>query len=153
MVVAATQFSLSKKAYEIYVAGCTPPHCEGCHNQKLWAFNMQDGVTPTEIILDFKRKLHKFPELIQNIFIMGGEPLDQDKAEMFTLLRELHKFGIPIWLFTRYDIVDIPIKFLPFITYIKTGKYDENLPPVISHGIELASSNQRIWKKGVDFQE
>ena len=41
MNIVSTQYTLSTKSLEIYLAGCSgQPKCKGCHNPMLWDFNM-----------------------------------------------------------------------------------------------------------------
>ena len=57
------------------------------------------------------------------------------------------------WLFTSYDFEKVPDKFKEVFDYIKCGKYEENLrvPENLWHGVNLISSNQKIFKKGSDY--
>ena len=59
----------------------------------------------------------------------------------------------PIWVFTRYDIDKVPKEIKSLCNYIKCGRYKPELKCKnnIHYGIELATSNQKIYKKGVDY--
>ena len=152
MNILSTQYTLSNKALEIYVAGCNgQPHCSNCHNPNSWDFNL--GMYWREFIDEVKGKCIMFYGLIDNIMIFGGEPLDQDHNELEQMLVELDKIKLPIWLFTRYSIDEIPSFIKEYCTYIKCGLYIESLTTDnnIQYGIKLATSNQNIYKKGVDY--
>lgn len=152
MNILSTQYTLSNKALEIYVAGCNgQPHCSNCHNPTSWDFNL--GMDWREFIDEINDKCSNFLGLIENIMIFGGEPLDQYHDELEQMLVELDKIELPIWLFTRYSINEIPNFIKEYCTYIKCGRYEESLTTDtnIQYGIKLATSNQYIYKKGIDY--
>jgi len=147
MNILSIQHSLKHKALEIYVAGCAGnPHCEGCHNPESWDFNQ--GTPWRDCLDEIREKCKHHPRLIKNIWILGGEPLDQDVAELTHMLSLLHyELRLPIWLFTRYEINEIPSVVAEHCDYIKCGRY---LPAQATqnheqYGVELASANQRIY--------
>lgn len=154
MRILATQFSLSMRSFDIYIAGCNPPHCQGCHNPEGWDFNQGDLYTPNYIQHIFG-KMEEFYSLIQNIMIFGGEPLDSPIDELVDLLTliNLAASGKPIWLFTRYPIEEVPEKIKLVCEYIKCGRYEEDkkVEGYKQYGITLATSNQKIYKRGVDY--
>lgn len=151
MNVLATQFSLETKSLDIYLAGCRGnPHCSNCHNPESWDFDQ--GVDWKEALREIWRKLEAFPDLIENIMIFGGEPFDQDPDELDSFLWYLDREGVDIWLFTRLKPMEVPEFAKRYCAYIKCGRYEENLRGVQEqYGIKLASTNQRIYKKGVDY--
>ena len=147
MNIAATQYTLGNKSYEIYVAGCkAKPHCENCHNPELWNFTFGDKLDE-EMYKRIESKLNSFNDLIDNIWIVGGEPLDQDLNELKKLLIFLKTFNKKMWLFTRFELDEIPEDIIKYFDYIKTGRY---LPSEkVSHeeyGVVLATTNQHIHK-------
>lgn len=148
MNILATSYTLSQKSLDIYVAGCTPPHCENCHNPEAWNF-MQGSVYDHKYFLDIKNKVIQFEPLVERFFIMGGEPLDQPIDRLEYLLMDMASMGKEVWLFTRYELSEIPPVIKYWCDYIKTGKYDTSLASDnhISHGIKLASTNQRVWAR------
>lgn len=149
MNILATQYSLATKSFEIYVAGCSgSPHCFGCHNPESWDFNKGE-IYNLQYWNKLNNKIIDFQNLINNIMIFGGEPLDQNHNDLFNLLYNLYNaVKIPIWLFTRYDIEDVPQFVKDTCLYIKCGKYDKDriTENNIQFGIKLASSNQKIYK-------
>ena len=152
MNILSTQYTLSNKALEIYVAGCSgQPHCTNCHNPMSWDFNL--GIEWKLMMFGIYAKCKSFNSLVDNIMIFGGEPLDQNHGELEEMLFDLDSLNLPIWLFTRYDFEEIPSFIREYCTYIKTGRYIESLrtDDNIQYGIKLATSNQKIYKKGIDY--
>lgn len=153
MNILGTQYTLKHKAFEIYVAGCNgSPHCKGCHNPESWDFNRGE-VLNNNYLTYMKNKIKSFDEMIDNIMIFGGEPLDQNMIELVNLLDWLHQFGKNIWIFTRYNLNEIPLIIKEHCDYLKCGRYEPEkcTDSNIQYGITLATSNQNIYKKGLDY--
>lgn len=156
MRILATQYTLATKSLEIYLAGCSGNkngcHCEGCHNPESWDFNNGEVYNKT-YLLKICEKINSFDKLIQNIMIFGGEPNDNDKSELKSFLFDLKQFQKPIWLFTRYYKEELPKFEFELCDYIKCGEYNKDLKSDNNeqYGIKLATSNQYILKKGVDY--
>ena len=150
--VAATQYTLGNRALELFLSGCKAnPHCTNCHNPELWSYaigEVYDEKYKTQLI----NKILDSPNLIQRIWIVGGEPLDQDHQELYTLCQDMKNTGTELWLFTRYDLDEVPEDFKFICDYIKCGRY---LPDQCGiheeYEVNLASDNQHIYKKGVDY--
>ncbi|KFZ26323.1 MAG: hypothetical protein KQ78_01496 [Candidatus Izimaplasma bacterium HR2] len=151
MNILSVDYSLRTGSLDIYVAGCSPPHCHQCHNPDSWDFN--EGVNIERVKPLIETKVRAFECMIANFMIFGGEPLDQPAEEFADFLEFLTKFSLPIWIFTRYDISEIPDNVKGVVDYIKTGRYipDLTCEGHVQYGIELATSNQKIYKKDVDF--
>lgn len=151
MNVLATEYSLSTSSLDIYLAGCKPPHCPGCHNPESWDFSL--GKPYETFLPSLSFKIASYKSLVKNIFILGGEPLHQDKMKLLTLLGFLSEFKNPLWLFTRYEIEKVPLEVIGLVDYIKTGPFKRELVTEdnIQFGIKLASTNQRIYHKGDDI--
>lgn len=138
------------------MAGCKGDdklgHCPSCHNKESWNFNIGDLYN--EVYFEkIKTKVQNFDNMIDSIQLFGGEVNDQNYIELEKLLRDLKALNKPIWLFTRYDLKDCPKFELELCDYIKTGRYAEELScnDNIQFGITLATSNQSIYKKGLDY--
>lgn len=146
MNILATEFSLKHKAVEIYVAGCRPPHCPGCHNEGGWDF--EAGSPYLEAITDILEKIHRNRKMIEQVWLLGGEPLDQDHANLVTLMQivKSHFPSIEVGVFTRYEIEDVPDYIKWFCDFVKTGPYISSMfePGYASHGIQLGSTNQKV---------
>lgn len=155
MNILATQYTIQHKSFEIYVAGCSGVkgvHCTSCHNKESWDFNQGDLYTQ-EYFNHIKQKISDFNSLISNIMLFGGEPLDQNHDELIHILLDLKTLNKNIWLFTRYDIEDISKEIKELCDYIKCGRYLPHLTSDtnIMYGIRLATSNQFIYKKGLNY--
>ena len=144
-----SQYNLNTKSLEIYLSGCLG-NCKGCHNPEMKSFTIGDKLTES-VIESIKDKASL--RIVENLMIMGGEPLDQKHYELIEFLNQIKKIKKPIWLFTRYDLEDIHKDVLKKLDYVKTGKYKKELKTDnnIQYGIKLATSNQSIYKSGVEF--
>jgi anaerobic ribonucleoside-triphosphate reductase activating protein len=150
MNILYVDYTLKYKSIDIYVAGCSgSPHCTSCHNPESWNFN--NGRKYSEnYFTRVKSQVKEFSNLIENIMIFGGEPLDQNHDELLHMLLDLKSLNKKIWLFTRYEIENIPKEIISMCDYIKTGEYLSELQTEdnIQYGIKLATSNQKIIKIG-----
>lgn len=151
MNIIATQYTLKTKAYEIYVAGCSGPHCEDCYSPETWSFTV--GEEYNEEYKDkIRRKIKEFKDIIQNVMIFGGEPLDQDMEQLTDLIKLVkNKYNLPVWIFTHYSIDEAIHRLgetFELVDYIKTGPYIPELKVENNEqfGINLATSNQKIYK-------
>lgn len=151
MHISATQYTLSTSSLDIYFSGCNPPHCKGCQNPELWEFVNENNYVKK--FYNIEKKVTDFNTLIDNIMLFGGEPLDQNHNELIDFLNKLKTLNKVIWLFTRYDIDEVPEDVKTLCDYIKTGKYlaelatDDN----ICYGVRLSTNNQKIHKKNKDY--
>jgi anaerobic ribonucleoside-triphosphate reductase activating protein len=149
MNIGSTQYSLKYKSFEIYISGCYGS-CRGCCNPELKEFSyghILDENSLTKII----NKIKEFDILIDSIWILGGDPIDQNKNELLILLHRLQQTNKLIWLWTRYDLDYISKEIRQNCDYIKCGEYKANLKNSIQYEITLASNNQKIYKKGLDY--
>lgn len=98
-------------------------------------------------------KLRDFAGLIDNIKVLGGEPLDQDLDELNVLLWYLNQEDAALWLFTGKRLMAVPACVADLCDYIKCERYDETqlTEDNIQYGVKLASANQKIYKKGVNY--
>lgn len=154
MNIIAIQYTLEHRSFDIYIAGCNggyDGHCAGCHNPESWDFN-QGALFDDDMFNEWENRIHRFPALIENIMIFGGEPLDQPIDEFLDMLEKLSVTERKIWLFTRFNFDDIDDRVKNLCDYIKCGKYIESLvvDNNIQHGIKLATRNQKIYKKSGD---
>lgn len=141
MNIAGLQYSLKHRCEEIYLSGCYGT-CEGCHNSELKDFN--EGKDWKEFRKEISYK--KSSGMVKRIWILGGDPLDQDPDELEELLKFLREQYEEIWLWTRQE--SVPERFLPYLTYIKTGPYVASIPGYIDQetGVTIATGNQKIHK-------
>lgn len=131
-------------AVELYLSGCArEPKCRGCHNPLLWDFNNGNEIDINDLALLIKTKYHD----ADSIAIMGGEPLNQHNIlQLLQAIRAICPTKI-IWLYTSYDLEEISEEYLPYIDFIKTGRYNDTIPT--ERGDRLASKNQKIWQKTI----
>jgi anaerobic ribonucleoside-triphosphate reductase activating protein len=147
MNVASTQYSLNTKSFEIYLSGCNGS-CKGCCNPELKDFNIGEELD-TDVLIKIISKIKEFDNLIENIWILGGEPLDQRYEELASLIFLLKtNTSKKIWLFTRYSIDYVDEHLRHYIDYVKCGEYLEELKcdDNIQYRVKLATSNQKIYK-------
>lgn len=144
MNIISTEYTLRHRALEVYVAGCSGPHCPGCHNPESWDFAA--GVPWTHRKDSIRDKVLRFGDMIDRVWVLGGEPLDQPPGELEALLSFLHSFGKPLWLFTRKELDQVPEQVRMYLQWVKTGSYRRDLSTTenIQEGVELASWNQRL---------
>ncbi len=151
--IAALQFSLEYHALEVYVAGCKEPHCPGCHNSALWNFEAGSPVSDWwQRIRSFASDFSSDIPLIQNVWVLGGEPLDQNIAELEEMLTTL-RAAFPrtrLWLWTRYELAYVPAQILRLCDYVKTGPFvgpmSSKVVNVGRYEITLASESQDIYR-------
>lgn len=160
MRLVSTQYSLEYEAFEFYFSGCRG-NCKNCHNPELKSFDLGQNLGP-QIFNSILDKVNRFSPMIKRYWILGGDPIDQPIAELSDFLSWLRE-NTPekeIVLFTRYSLENIPDSIKKHCDFIKTGEYIEELSvPKEKHeenrqenyGILLATSNQKVNKKGVDF--
>jgi anaerobic ribonucleoside-triphosphate reductase activating protein len=146
MNIASTQFTLKHKAFEIYVSGCDGICGTGCHNYELRDYGLGEDyktVLPTVV-----SKIKEFDKLVDSIWVLGGEPLLQNKEDFYDMIMELKRLNKKLWLWTRFELDDVKIRcdVWELFDYIKCGMYipqrkcDDN----IQFGIQLATNNQYI---------
>ena len=149
MKIAGVEYSIATRSLDIYISGCkAEPKCNGCHNPELWDFKAGAPFDAGKMA-EITQMIKDNDILIDNIFIMGGEPLDQEWKYLEVLLEALAQVGKYIWVFTRFELNEIDVDRLrPFVDYIKTGRYDDKQlsKDNIQFGVKLASSNQRVWR-------
>lgn len=156
MNIISTQYTLAYRSFEIYIAGCNAqPHCAECFSPETWDFDKGEMVTESSVnsILE---KIKENDSMIDNIWILGGDPIDQHPSDLFELVNKLRSANKPLWLFTRHELFQdgyLKEKYqefyniLHYIKYVKTGAYqpDNKAKDYWVNGISLASNNQRIY--------
>jgi hypothetical protein len=164
MNIAATQFSLKFRAEEIYVSGCDG-FCDTinrkyinvgidnarCHNPELWDFNIGADSRDPIFLKTLEEKIIQFDNLINYIFIFGGEPLLQNRKDLYDFLMEIFKYNKRIVLFTRFSEGERNIEDLyPLLYAVKYGHFsyelrsDDYVDCSLGFPMNLASTNQKM---------
>ena len=151
--LAAVRYTLRDRSLDIYVSGCLGEngvHCKNCHNPQIW--DPEFGRPWDSFKESITETIDKAGGLVQSIRIYGGEPLEKSETDVLALISFLEGFKLPIWLFTRFELQSVPKQILERLDYIKCGAYDEmQKGEVIFYGVTLPTTNQVIYKKGVDY--
>lgn len=152
MKIVSTQYTLQYSSFEIYVSGCDGFCGEACHNYEIQDFNL--GNKYEEELPKIINKIKEFDNMIDWVWILGGEPLLQNTSELYDMIKTIKSdTQKKIFLWTRFDLENVPDNIKEICDYIKTGHYNECLKTEnnIQYEIKLATSNQKINKKGINY--
>lgn len=144
-------------AYEVYLSGCNG-YCQGCHSPHTHDFNagldLNDTLVFGRLVNDIKCKYDRGE--LDNIVIIGGEPLDQPEHELLDFLDVLSTSfpDCKLYLYTHFSEDEVRTRFssiLDDVDYIKCGKYDASKPNDQNQrdsltGVTLATTNQYFIK-------
>jgi anaerobic ribonucleoside-triphosphate reductase activating protein len=147
-----TDFAMQTQSYDIFFSGCSAsPKCTDCHNPEAWDFNCGEDWETYKKKMDID--LRTFRSVIKKIFILGGDPLDQDPTEFKKFMEWINLYDYEIWLFTRYEINEISDETKALFDYIKCGRYlpEQSTENNIQYGVKLATANQNIYKRGEHY--
>ena len=127
----------------INVSGC-PHKCEGCHSQYLWDY---DGYFIKD---DLVSMVQEYNGMISCVCFMGGE---QNLYELLDHLVYIKSLGLKTCLYTGCSFIDDLEPLLEYLDWVKIGSYKEKLTvdDNMCYGVKLATSNQKLLKKGIDF--
>lgn len=119
-------------------------NCKNCFNQplkKLQTLIKED----VEIINEIKS--NPFNKGI----ILAGLEWTLQLSEAIALANKAHENNLLVMLYTGNVLFNK--RYSHYFDYIKIGLYKEELSTInhIEYGVTLASSNQHIYKKGVDY--
>ena len=154
MNILATQYTLKYKSFEVAISGCKGKegtHCSGCHSPETWDFEI--GEPWTEWKERIAKKINAFSDMINWIWIYGGEPNDNNLDDLKEMLLFLKSFNKPLVLFTRYAFNEVPDFEKEICDFIKCGEYKDEyrIDDNIQYGIQIATSNQKIYAKGMEY--
>ena len=144
------EYSIQTKSLDIFSIGCDGM-CQDCCNPEIKDWGLK-GFGPIPILSKAISLSTKYNSLIDRIFLVGGDPVDAYKRypdEYMSFIIQLKSCVTkPIYLFTRYELINIPYELIHVVDYIKTGPYIPELvtDSNIIYGIKLATSNQTILK-------
>lgn len=127
----------------IFVSGCTL-HCKGCFNPDAWDFgygNTYTSETESEILQALA------PSYIRGLSILGGEPCDQNPADLVSLVEKAKQLypekDIWIWSGRKFE----EIQNHPLTKYIDIavcGKFKIDKRDITAKNPFRGSSNQRV---------
>lgn len=118
----------------INISGC-PYRCEGCHSPELW----EDA---GQFISDSLSHLIEKNDGITCVCFMGG---DQNIEELEGLGEIVTSYGLKSALYSGNDDFEFLSANLPSFTYIKYGRWIEELGGLINK-----NTNQRLMKREGD---
>ena len=127
----------------INISGC-PHKCEGCHSKYLWEY---EGEYLSEYFINI---IETYKLFISCICFMGGE---QNQEELLEYLKYTKSIGLKTCLYSGCDSINDVEILLPYLDWVKVGSYNESLKTNdnVQYGIKLSTSNQNIYKRGVDY--
>ncbi len=154
MYIADYLYTINSNSLEIYLNGCKPKlikgkyqHCPGCHNSELFDFKDADNIEDYLNKIDVN--LTMFDSMVKYIFILGGEPMDQDRTEMENMINRLKKYNKELVIFTGYDLEYYKANSYD-VDYVKTGYYDAKSKKTKFNktlNLELIGRNQKVYDK------
>ena len=101
----------------LFIQGCDK-RCEGCHNTSTWDVNRGAWYDVSELSNIIREGCHN-----KKLTIAGGEPFFQYEA-LLELVRSLSDFDLCIYTGSNLD--EVPKEIIPFLKYIKVGRYDKS---------------------------
>ena len=150
MNISYIDYSIGTESLDIFFCGCRNK-CEDCCNPELMSF--ESGTDYLEWLPQIEKYLNDYRGLIKRVFLVGGSPNHQTPEEMETFLAGLSRRCDNIYLFCGEELIDVQECFKKYCSHIKCGAYIPSLTcdNNIQYGIKLATSNQKIYVKGVDY--
>lgn len=117
----------------VFFQGCDL-HCKGCQNPSSWDIRQGTEMEVEELAAILEQNC-----LNKKVTISGGEPLFQKEA-LLELAERLKGFDIAVY--TGHEEEDVPQELYRCITYIKTGKFVQELKTTVMPYV--GSANQRF---------
>jgi anaerobic ribonucleoside-triphosphate reductase activating protein len=121
-------------AVAIFFQGC-PFNCYKCHNPELQAVAGGKQTTTNAVMQEIVKNI----EWYDCAAFMGGEPLAQ-KGALIDLLKRTKELGLRTWLYTGFEIDNVPNEVKTLCDVIVAGQYVDELRT----GGFPASSNQKV---------
>ena len=118
------EYSPATNSLDIFMCGCTAPHCKGCYNEELWDFNVGKVFSKEVYKNEIKPKVN---EHISGLSVLGGDPFNYRNVLALRALIKWFKKDFPnknVWVWTGYTFEEIVSEYynlkLPVSTYIRT---------------------------------
>ena len=137
----------------MYFTGCSFD-CNGCQNKvirdpeyNVWTRDMSAKDIMDTLCFEYERHRTK------KVCLMGGDPLFHANIEITKELLKINNF-FEICLYTGNDVEFIKENDIKGFTYLKTGKYFENLLQLSEKNdkyFQLSSTNQKIYDKDLNL--
>lgn len=151
--IAGTEFSIKNKSFEIYVQGCYRG-CFGCHNPETQPFEGGKSVDIHDFLKEQYDRTSLFTDLVQNVYVSGGDLLCQNGSVAEEFSRELCNFWVDKykWLFTGADPDKIPDWVWDYYDIVKAGTYMAGLKqegfPASANQVLIFSSTPNVFTAG-----
>ena len=125
------------------ISGC-PYKCKGCHSTYLWEYK------GNYLSKDIDSIFNEYLGMFSCVCFMGG---DTNLIELKELLKLCKSKGLKTCIYAGTDDISIFKDCMKYLDYIKYGSYKEELKcdNNIFYGVKLATSNQKMLKKGIDY--
>lgn len=144
----------------IFFSQC-PHMCEGCQNPSTWRDNNTGKDFTKEVQDNIIKHIKENEQYYDALVFSGGDPMYHVNIINTLEFAKSFKTKFPnkdIWLYTGYTFEQInedkqKIELLNICDYIKCGRYIQELKTIdnIQYSIRIATSNQKIYKKGLDY--
>ena len=144
----------------IFYSSC-PHQCKGCQNPETWRNKDVGELITGSVVESILKHIKDNDNIYDALVLSGGDPLCVDNILNALGIAERFKREFPnkeLWIYTGYEFSKIKNDtvrqgILKYCDYIKCGTYKEELKTTdnIQYDIRLATSNQRIYKKGIDY--
>ena len=114
----------------ISLSGCNL-RCKGCHSTETWANEFGSVFDPLALSILLSKNKH-----ITCVLFYGGEWQLKALIDLFKITKSEN---LKICLYTGLEYDAVPLELLPYIDFLKTGPYVEELG-----GITSPNTNQRF---------
>lgn len=153
MNINCIEYSIATRSLDIFFAGCNN-RCEDCFNPHLMSFS--NGTEASLWLSKIEHYLKEYKSLINRILLVGGSPNHQPSEDLEVFLKSLGSMlpsDIDLYAFCGEELSGVNEVLKKYCDYIKCGAYIPSLTcdNNIQYGIKLATSNQKIYKKGTDY--
>lgn len=115
------------------ISGCKLA-CKGCHSKETWKDTFGSPLT-----LKALRELLNKHKHLSCVLFYGGEWKEEYLIELFKIVKE--EYGLKLCLYTGLNYEEVPKELIPYLDYIKVGRYIEELG-----GLASPKTNQKLIK-------